>query len=109
MTRQTVVKAVVAGVSLILLASMGGGFVALPLLVPLHIWAARRSGPTGRVLWILLPVATATVCTWAITYVLVGEAQPAIWLIPAVAGALTGEAMRRTTVGHHDVRAGRVT
>jgi hypothetical protein len=104
-----VVKAVVAGVSLILLASMGGGFVALPLLVPPHIWAARRSGATGRVLWSLLPVATAIVCTWAIIYVLVGEAQPAIWLIAAVAGALTAEDMRRTTVRHHDVRAGRVT
>jgi hypothetical protein len=56
-----------------------------------------------------LPVATAIVCTWAIIYVLVGEAQPAIWLIAAVAGALTAEDMRRTTVGHHDVRAGRVT
>ena len=62
--RTAVMKACLAGVSLLLVASMGGGFLALPLLVPLHVWAARRSEPVGRVLWSLLPVTAAAMVTW---------------------------------------------
>lgn len=68
-SRTAVMKACLAGVSLLLVASMGGGFLALPLLVPLHVWAARRSGPVGRVLWSLLPVTGAGMVTWAAVYV----------------------------------------
>ena len=76
-----------AVVSLFLMASMGGGFLLLPLLIPGHLWAARRSGRLGRVAWSLLPAASLGMFAWAATYVAVGEATPAIWLIPVVASA----------------------
>lgn len=90
-------KTLLAAVSLVLLASMGGGFILLPVLVPLHVWAARRSGPVGRVLWSLLPAATAIVITWAAVYVAVGEAKPWIWLLPIGAALGSLAAMRRLT------------
>ena len=93
--RRAVLKAGLAGVSLLLVASMGGGFLALPLLVPLHVWAARRSGPVGRVLWSLLPVTAAAMVTWAAVYVIVGEAEPAIWLFPMLAAVVAGAGMVR--------------
>lgn len=81
-------KVVLGALTLLLMASMGGGFVLLPLLVPLHIWAARTSGPVGRLLWSLLPGATAGMLVWAAVYVTLGEIQPFIWLVPmASAGA----------------------
>lgn len=73
-----------AGVTLLLMASMGGGFLLLPLLIPAHVWAARRSGRVGRFGWSLLPAVSLGMVTWAAVYVLVGEAQPAIWLLPTV-------------------------
>lgn len=73
--------------TLILMASMGGGFLLLPLLIPAHIWAARKCGPIGRVGWSLLPGITVGMATWAVVYLAIGELKPAIWLIPSV-GAL---------------------
>ena len=93
MTTTAVLKSGLASVSLLLVASMGGGFVALPLLVPLHVWAARRSGTAGRVFWSLLPVIAAAMTTWAAVYVTVGEAKPAIWLVPSLAAVVAGAAM----------------
>jgi len=81
-------KVALAVVSVLSLLSMGGGFLLLPLLVPLHVWAARRSGPVGRVLWSSLPVAATGMVAWATVYLTVGESQPWIWLIP-VGAALT--------------------
>lgn len=78
-------KGALAFVSILLMLSMGGGFLALPLLVPAHVWAARRSAPVGCVLWSTFPVITAGMVTWALTYLAVGEAQPLIWLLPVVA------------------------
>lgn len=93
--RTAVMKAGLAGVSLLLVASMGGGFLALPILVPLHVWAARRSGLVGRVLWSLLPVTAASMVTWAAVYVIAGEASPAIWLLPMLAAVVAGVGMVR--------------
>lgn len=75
-------KVVLAAVTLLLMASMGGGFFLLPLLVPLHIWAARTSGPIGRVLWSFLPGAAAGMIVWAAVYVTLREMQPFIWVVP---------------------------
>lgn len=72
--------------TLVLMASMGGGFLLLPLLVPFHIWAARTSGTIGRVAWSLLPGAAAGMVVWAGVYVGLGETQPYIWLVPMLAG-----------------------
>ena len=97
-SRTAVMKACLAGVSLLLVASMGGGFLALPLLVPLHLWAARRSGPVGRMLWSLLPVTAAAMVTWAAVYVIAGESKPAIWLFPLLAAVVAGAGMVRLSV-----------
>lgn len=69
-------------VTLILMASMGGGFLLLPVLIPAYLWAARRSGSLGRVGWSLLPAASLAMVTWAGLYVSIGESKPAIWLVP---------------------------
>ena len=82
------VKIAVASVSLLLIASMGGGFLLLPLLIPLHIWAARRSGTVGRIGWSLLPALAVGMTAWAAVYVAVGEAKPAIWLLPLSVSAV---------------------
>jgi hypothetical protein len=82
------VKVALAAVTLLLMASMGGGFLLLPLLIPMHIWAARRSRTFGRVAWSLLPTVAVGTAAWAAVYVAVGEAKPAIWLLPLSACAL---------------------
>ncbi len=73
-------------VTLVLMASMGGGFLLLPALIPGHLWAARRSsGSLGRLGWSVLPAGSLAMLTWAAVYVTVGEAKPAIWLVPTLA------------------------
>ena len=84
----TVAKGALAVVTLVLMASMGGGFLLLPLLVPFHLWAARTSGSIGRIVWSLLPGVTAGMVVWAAVYVSVGEAKPFIWLVPMLAAAV---------------------
>jgi hypothetical protein len=79
-------KAILLAVTLVLMASMGGGFLALPILIPAHVWAARRSrSPVGRIGWSVLPAVSVGMVAWAAVYVAVGEARPVIWLAPAVA------------------------
>ena len=77
-----------------MIASMGGGFLFVPLLLPAHVWAASRSGRVGRFGWSLLPAASLGMVTWALVYVLLGEAQPTIWLLPTLVSiaALAGVA-----------------
>lgn len=85
-------------VTLLLMLSMGGGFLLLPALVPAHVWAARRSGPLGRVGWSFLPAASLAMVTWAAVYVSVGESKPAIWLLPSlvlIAGLVTIQALAK--------------
>lgn len=79
---EIVARWVLAIVTLILMASMGGGFLLLPVLIPAHLWAARRSGSLGRVGWSLLPAASLAMVVWAGVYVSIGESKPAIWLVP---------------------------
>lgn len=83
---ERIAKAVLLTVTLGLVASMGGGFLALPVLIPAHVWAARRSrSSVGRIGWSVLPAVSVGMVAWAAVYVVVGEARPAIWLAPAVA------------------------
>jgi hypothetical protein len=70
-----------------LLLTFGGAVVAAPVTLPLAYLAVRRhpSRPfrwTGGVLAGLTTVEVA----WAVVYVLDGEAQPSIWLVPLAAG-----------------------
>ena len=78
----TTAKWALAVATFVLMASMGGGFLLLPLLIPAHVWAARRSGPAGRVGWSLLPAVSLAMVAWAAVYVVFGETKPVIWLIP---------------------------
>ena len=89
-----IVLAVVSGLSLL---SVGGGFLVLPLLIPLHVWAARRSGSVGRFLWSMLPVAATGMVTWAVVYITAGESQPCIWLLPVLAAVIAGIGMVKLT------------
>jgi hypothetical protein len=79
---QVVGLTAVAVLTVLLLLSMGGGFVLLPLLIPFHVWAARRSRSIGRVLWSIPAVLVAGEVAWAVTYLAVGEARPWTWLVP---------------------------
>lgn len=85
MSTRTLAKIGLAAVTVLLLLSMGGGFLALPLLSPAHVWMARRSGRVGRVLWSMPAAIGAAMVAWAAFYVVFGESQPWIWLVP-VAG-----------------------
>lgn len=88
-TTTAVAKVALAAVTLVLLISQIG-FIVVPLLMPAHIWAARTSSRPGRVLWTLLPSLGLAFLAWAAVYVSVGEAKPAIWLIPVLALAARG-------------------
>jgi hypothetical protein len=87
---EQIAKAVLLAVTVVLVASMGGGFLALPVLIPAHIWAAHRSrSSVGRIGWSALPAVSVGMVAWAAVYVLVGEETPVIWLAPALAFIVT--------------------
>jgi drug/metabolite transporter (DMT)-like permease len=93
--RATVARAILAVVTLVLLISQIG-FALVPLLAPDHIWAARRSSIVGRWLWTLVPAFLGVgALAWAAIYVPAGELKPAIWLVPAVALAVSWIALRQ--------------
>jgi hypothetical protein len=95
-------KVVLAVATLILLSSIGGAMgVAAPLVLPLLWLATRDSRTPGALLWIFLAIATIGEATWIYTYLVVGEKEPFIWLIPLGGMTATGvvftmEALRRT-------------
>jgi hypothetical protein len=100
---ELVARWALAAVTLLLMASMGGGFLLLPLLIPAHLWAARRSGKVGRIGWALLPSMGLAMVAWAAVYVAVGESKPTIWLLPtlvlvAAVGMFARAAMRPPAV-----------
>ena len=97
---------VLAIVTLLLMASMGGGFLLLPLLIPAHIWAARRSGRLGQVGWSLLPAVSVAMVTWAGVYLLAGESKPIIWLLPLIALAVALVLMTLATAPRAAARPG---
>ena len=79
-------KAVLLALTVVLMASMGGAFLALPVLIPAHLWAARRSrSMAAKIGWSVLPAVSVGMVAWAAVYVVVGEAWPVIWALPAVA------------------------
>ena len=69
--------------------TFGGAVVAAPLTLPLLVRTGRTT-TSGRVRGLAAVIAglTATQVAWALVYVAVGESQPSIWLMPAVAGIL---------------------
>ena len=92
MKQNIVLKSLLAGITLLLLSSVGGlALVAAPVLLPLHFLAARSSRVTFiKVLWALLGAATAAEATWMLTYLAIAESQPWIWLLPSIAVVVAG-------------------
>ena len=73
-----VAKALLVLVTLVFLASMGGGMLfAAPFLVPLHWLAARRSGPYGAGGWTFLAAASVFEYTWMLAFVATDAEVPA--------------------------------
>lgn len=90
-------KKVALGLGSVVLLVSWGGQILLPCLTPLYVWAARRSGRAGRVMWSMIPAVGAGVAAWALVYVWLGEVQPAIWLLPVVAATAAGVALAKVT------------
>ncbi|MFN2505031.1 MAG: hypothetical protein ABR540_12555 [Acidimicrobiales bacterium] len=101
----TLTTAALAGVTLLLLASAGGGFVLVPALLPLHLWAAHRSGRFGQAAWALAVGAGVAMATWLTVYRVAGETQPLIWLLPCVTGLLGAGLFLRACARHDPERA----
>lgn len=73
-------------VAAFLLISFGGAIVAAPLSVPFLVWAARASSSKSyRIGAGIVVVLTMAEVVWALTYLAIGEAKPAIWLVPTLA------------------------
>ncbi|MBW3662346.1 MAG: hypothetical protein KY469_04525 [Actinobacteria bacterium] len=89
--------------SVVAAASIGGGFVAGVLLVPL-LFATVRHGSVGAAFGLVL-LATILVIemAWAATYLLVGEQRPLIWAVPLLASimalAIGARSVRQTARG----------
>ena len=99
--RRVVIGAVLVG-TVLLLGSMGGAILAAPVLLALLWWATRTTGKGIRVLGAILAALVVGEVAWAGVYVVVGERQPYIWVLPAVSAAVTVWLMLVTT--RHDPR-----
>ena len=86
-------RIVLAMVTLVALASMGGAAIfGSPILLPLLFLAALVSGRVGRGIFSVLAGLVVAEVVWAGVYVLVGEQPVVIWLVPlsAFAAATVG-------------------
>jgi hypothetical protein len=73
-------------VSTVLLISFGGAIVAAPVTAPLLLLSARASTSKAYRIWAGIVVAlTIAELAWALTYLAVADAEPAIWLAPMLA------------------------
>jgi hypothetical protein len=83
--------------TLILMASMGGGFLLLAPTGPrarLGSSGVRTNGPGW---WSLLPGVTVGMVSWAVVYLTIGESKPAIWLVPGIGALGAAIAIARLT------------
>jgi hypothetical protein len=86
----------VVATSALLLLSMGGAVPAAPVTLPAMVLALRRHpSRTLRRLGAVVGGLTTAEVVWAGVYVLAGEAQPWVWLLPAAVGALGGTFLAR--------------
>ena len=70
----------------VLLVSYGGAILAAPITVPLLFITARSSASISyRVCAGFVAALTIAETAWAVTYLASGDAQPMIWLAPALA------------------------
>lgn len=72
--------------------SVGGGFFAGVVLAPLLVLVARRASTLGSWGYGLLAGALASEVAWGLTYLVVGEQNPTIWLVPGLVGSATATA-----------------
>jgi hypothetical protein len=75
-------------VTLALLVSMGGAIFASPILLPLLLLGAARSGRPGRVVFSFLAGLVAIEVAWAVAYVVARETILE-WLLPIIAFVVT--------------------
>jgi hypothetical protein len=89
-------KAVLVAVTLVFLASMGGGMLfAFPVLVPLHWLASRTSGPVGTGGWALLAGLSLFEAGWMMTYVVTDDGALGL-VVGAVLGVAVAAAILRS-------------
>lgn len=80
----------VVAVSLLLLSSLGGAGIVVPLGLPLYLWLAFRAGTSTRaVAWTVLPALGVFELAWMLTYGAVGEQRPTIIALPLAAWGAT--------------------
>lgn len=83
-------KVLLVLVTLLFLASMGGGMAYVWwLLVPLHWMAAKRSGPWGTAGWALLAAASVSEVAWMTLYVVSGHNEAVAAVTMPIAFAVT--------------------
>ena len=111
-------RTILAALTLLLLASMGGtGIFASPILLPLLFIAAVRSGRPGRAVFSVLGGLVAAEVAWAGVYVLSGEPAIVIWAVPlavflAVTAAylwVSGLGIERSAASWHALPRGGVS
>jgi hypothetical protein len=89
-TARRLLPGAVVAVAALLLVSMGGAVVAAPVTVPALVWVARGCAGGLRAAAVVVAALTAAELGWALVYLVAGEAEPVIWLVPLVTGLATG-------------------
>jgi hypothetical protein len=89
-------RAAVLGGSAFLLLTMGGAILGAPVILPLLAWTAVRT-PSARLraMAAVLAALTAAEVAWAAVYLTLGEGQPWIVAVPAVAAILAAAVVTR--------------
>ena len=103
MLQNKIVRAVLVVVGLVAALSVGGAFFVGVVIAPLLVVVAREASPWGSWGYGVIAATLATEMAWGLTYLLAGEQQPAIWLVPAVAGVATLAAAVMATERKADV------
>lgn len=79
-------RAALVAVSVLAAASIGGGFILGIVLSPLLVVAAHQASRLGAWGYGLIAGILAAELGWAATYLLAGELEPTIWLLPTILG-----------------------
>ena len=82
-------KVVLVVATVVFLASVGGGMMfAFPVLVPLHWFAAEKSGPYATAGWALLAGLSLFEVGWIVTYVVAANGWAGV-VVGAVVATIT--------------------
>ena len=81
----------IAGCAIALMSVGGLGIHLSPLLVVLlYVAATGTRSLIAKAAWVGLAALLAAEGAWGVTYALVEESSPAIWLLPVAAGLVIG-------------------